>query len=107
VRPELHWVQAPVVSSHLVHPDPHFSQLPEELRKNPSWQEAHWVELPPEEAVTNPGEQVQVDPLQTPLAQLQLDGALEGTATLRHSPVPVMPSSHRLQVGSHCLQSGP
>ncbi|CAG8699942.1 7304_t:CDS:2, partial [Acaulospora colombiana] len=84
--------------------DPHFSQLPEELRKNPSAQVAHWVELPPDVAVVKPGEQVQVEPLQTPLAQLQLDGALEGTATLRHSPVPVMPSSHRLQVGSHSVR---
>lgn len=92
-RPESHCVHAPVEAAHLLQRDPQASQFPLSVRKNPSAHVLHWV-LFALVAVVQPGEQVQVEPEQTPFAQLQVEGAPSGMAGVRQTPVPVIPSLH-------------
>jgi hypothetical protein len=79
-------------------------QSPVEVRKKPEEQAAHAVPL---EAVVKPGLHAHCPFVpQTPLRQLQVEGAL-ATVRLRHWPVPVIPWSHFSQPSGQGLHWGP
>lgn len=79
-------------------------QSPVEVKKKPGEHVAHAVPL---SAVVKPAVQTHW-PLvpQTPLRQLQVEGALV-TMDFKHCPVPVIPSSQVVQLLGHGLHCGP